>query len=236
MAAGALAPDLDSGGVAAWVRGRPVVVGLVAAVVLLASRSSLASGSGPSRSARRDDRRDPVADARRCGSAWTGAPATEAIIWDLRLPRVLTAMVIGAGLAVAGATFQGLLRNPLADPYVLGHRVGRGARGGDRGPDPGPDRARRVRPPARPRLRRRPAVRRRRLPARRFRWRRRADPPAAHRLRRRVRAGGAPDDGDVRLGRRPAPDLLVPARRTRRGVVGPPRRRGAADHRRLRRS
>jgi cobalamin transport system permease protein len=52
-------------------------------------------------------------------------PATsEAIVIDLRLPRVLTAMVVGSGLAVAGATFQGLLRNPLADPYVLGTASG----------------------------------------------------------------------------------------------------------------
>ena len=38
--------------------------------------------------------------------------------------RVLTSMVVGAGLAVAGTTFQGLLRNPLADPYVLGTASG----------------------------------------------------------------------------------------------------------------
>ena len=54
----------------------------------------------------------------------TIAPATDTIVWDLRLPRVLTAMTVGAGLAVAGATFQGLLRNPLADPYVLGTASG----------------------------------------------------------------------------------------------------------------
>jgi iron complex transport system permease protein len=54
----------------------------------------------------------------------TITPATEVIVWDLRLPRVLTAMLIGCGLAVAGATFQGLLRNPLADPYVLGTASG----------------------------------------------------------------------------------------------------------------
>jgi iron complex transport system permease protein len=54
----------------------------------------------------------------------TWSPATEAIVWDLRVPRVLTAMVVGTGLAVAGATFQGLLRNPLADPYVLGTASG----------------------------------------------------------------------------------------------------------------
>src|SRR5689334_8953079 len=48
----------------------------------------------------------------------TWSPASEAIVMDLRLPRVLTSMLVGLGLAVAGATFQGLLRNPLADPYV----------------------------------------------------------------------------------------------------------------------
>src|SRR5450759_3174361 len=54
----------------------------------------------------------------------TGPATAEAIVMDLRLPRVLTAMVVGTGLAVAGATFQGLLRNPLADPYVLGTASG----------------------------------------------------------------------------------------------------------------
>jgi cobalamin transport system permease protein len=55
-------------------------------------------------------------------TTWT--PTAETIVWDLRLPRVLEAMVVGIGLAVAGATFQGLLRNPLADPYVLGTASG----------------------------------------------------------------------------------------------------------------
>lgn len=56
------------------------------------------------------------------GRTWPAA--TETIVWELRLPRVLTAMTVGVGLAVAGATFQGLLRNPLADPYVLGTASG----------------------------------------------------------------------------------------------------------------
>jgi iron complex transport system permease protein len=56
------------------------------------------------------------------GVTWTAAQET--IVWDLRLPRVLTAMTVGVGLAVAGATFQGVLRNPLADPYVLGTASG----------------------------------------------------------------------------------------------------------------
>lgn len=42
------------------------------------------------------------------------------IVWNLRLPRVLMALVAGASLATAGASFQGLLRNPLVDPYLLG--------------------------------------------------------------------------------------------------------------------
>lgn len=54
----------------------------------------------------------------------TWAPSAETILVELRLPRVLTAMVVGVGLAVAGTTFQGLLRNPLADPYVLGTAAG----------------------------------------------------------------------------------------------------------------
>lgn len=56
----------------------------------------------------------------------TWSPAAETIVMDLRLPRVLTAMLVGSGLAVAGATFQALLRNPLADPYVLGTASGAG--------------------------------------------------------------------------------------------------------------
>ncbi|MCF1601971.1 FecCD family ABC transporter permease [Tetragenococcus halophilus] len=42
------------------------------------------------------------------------------IVYDIRLPRVILAGFVGASLAIAGAAFQGLLRNPLADPYILG--------------------------------------------------------------------------------------------------------------------
>lgn len=47
-------------------------------------------------------------------------PGTETIIWEIRLPRVLLAFGVGGALALSGAAFQGLLRNPLADPYTLG--------------------------------------------------------------------------------------------------------------------
>ncbi|WP_430289698.1 FecCD family ABC transporter permease [Sporosarcina gallistercoris] len=42
------------------------------------------------------------------------------ILWKIRLPRVILAGLVGASLAIAGAAFQGLLKNPLADPYTLG--------------------------------------------------------------------------------------------------------------------
>jgi iron complex transport system permease protein len=45
---------------------------------------------------------------------------TKAIIWNLRLPRVLLGVLVGASLALAGVSFQGLLRNPLADPFTIG--------------------------------------------------------------------------------------------------------------------
>ncbi|MGW9404866.1 putative F420-0 ABC transporter permease subunit [Arthrobacter sp. NPDC055585] len=48
------------------------------------------------------------------------SPLQEAIVRDLRLPRVLTAAAVGAGLALSGAVIQALTRNPLADPYLLG--------------------------------------------------------------------------------------------------------------------
>lgn len=42
------------------------------------------------------------------------------ILFDVRLPRILLALIVGAALSLAGACYQALLRNPLADPYVLG--------------------------------------------------------------------------------------------------------------------
>ncbi|MGE5675922.1 MAG: FecCD family ABC transporter permease [Mycobacterium leprae] len=44
----------------------------------------------------------------------------ETILWSIRLPRVLLGALVGMALSVAGGAFQGLFRNPLADPYVLG--------------------------------------------------------------------------------------------------------------------
>jgi len=56
------------------------------------------------------------------GRLWAGtlSPGERAILLDLRLPRVLAAAALGGLLSVAGVGFQAILRNPLADPYVLG--------------------------------------------------------------------------------------------------------------------
>jgi len=49
-----------------------------------------------------------------------------AIVWDIRMPRVLLGGLVGATLAVAGGAYQGVFRNPLADPYLLGVAAGAG--------------------------------------------------------------------------------------------------------------
>jgi iron complex transport system permease protein len=46
------------------------------------------------------------------------------VVFDVRLPRVLTAAVVGSGLSLSGVIFQGILLNPLADPYTLGISAG----------------------------------------------------------------------------------------------------------------
>jgi iron complex transport system permease protein len=49
-----------------------------------------------------------------------------AIVWELRLPRVVLGALVGGMLSLAGATYQGVFRNPLADPYLLGSGAGAG--------------------------------------------------------------------------------------------------------------
>ncbi|HBT17937.1 MAG TPA: iron ABC transporter [Firmicutes bacterium] len=51
-------------------------------------------------------------------------PLREKILFDLRLPRIILAALVGSALSVTGVIFQGLFRNPMADPYVLGTSSG----------------------------------------------------------------------------------------------------------------
>jgi iron complex transport system permease protein len=60
------------------------------------------------------------------GFARTWEESSETILWQLRLPRIVLAGIVGAALAMSGATYQGLFRNPLADPYLIGVASGAG--------------------------------------------------------------------------------------------------------------
>lgn len=56
----------------------------------------------------------------------TGSVRDQIIVWDIRMPRMLTGVLVGAALAVSGAVMQGLFRNPLADPGLVGVSAGAG--------------------------------------------------------------------------------------------------------------
>ncbi|ONI78053.1 ABC transporter permease [Actinosynnema sp. ALI-1.44] len=60
------------------------------------------------------------------GAKPAASAVDDRIVWHLRLPRVLLAAVVGAGLAAVGVALQATVRNPLADPYVLGVSAGAG--------------------------------------------------------------------------------------------------------------
>ena len=50
----------------------------------------------------------------------------EAILWQIRMPRVILGVLVGSMLSAAGSAYQGVFRNPLADPYLLGAGAGAG--------------------------------------------------------------------------------------------------------------
>jgi len=92
-------------------------MGVLAVVVLLASMAAAATFGAADIA---------VLDVARSALAHIGLaddPLTDlqdGIVWQLRMPRILTAAAVGAGLALSGAVMQAVTRNPLADPYLLG--------------------------------------------------------------------------------------------------------------------
>jgi iron complex transport system permease protein len=101
--------------------GRPLAIALAALVVALAVGVSV----GPA-----DLSLATVADALLVRLPWHPAlsvpPIDTAIVWQIRLPRVILGALVGAMLAGGGAAYQGVFRNPLADPYLLGVAAGAG--------------------------------------------------------------------------------------------------------------
>ena len=61
------------------------------------------------------------------GTSDPGLAGTDSIIWQIRFPRVVMGLLVGAGLAVVGVAVQAMVRNPIADPYVLGVESGAAA-------------------------------------------------------------------------------------------------------------
>jgi len=116
--AGAAAPSAPPRRAARSIRAWPVPLrlALLAAIALLAFVAAVRLGA-VSLSLR------TMLDA----LAGKGDPAAVTIVRELRLPRALQAGLAGAALAVSGATFQALLRNPLAEPYILGVSSGAAA-------------------------------------------------------------------------------------------------------------
>src|SRR5438034_5164215 len=60
------------------------------------------------------------------GASSSLSPTDNAILWEIRMPRVVLGALVGGMLALSGATYQGVFRNPLADPYLLGVAAGAG--------------------------------------------------------------------------------------------------------------
>ncbi|NEO30002.1 MAG: iron ABC transporter permease [Symploca sp. SIO3C6] len=55
-----------------------------------------------------------------------GSSINQTVVWDLRLPRIVAALMVGSALGLSGALLQGMLRNGLADPFILGISAGAG--------------------------------------------------------------------------------------------------------------
>jgi iron complex transport system permease protein len=56
----------------------------------------------------------------------TWSPTVESVVFDVRMPRLLAGILVGGGLSISGAAFQGLFRNPLVSPHILGVSAGAG--------------------------------------------------------------------------------------------------------------
>ncbi len=100
-----------------WIAGGALLMFASAIVALVSGPTNIDAWSVIVESANRLTPLSPESDL---------SATQRAIVWNLRLPRVVLGLVVGAALATAGATYQGVFRNPLADPYLLGVAAGGG--------------------------------------------------------------------------------------------------------------
>jgi iron complex transport system permease protein len=105
---------------------RPRLLWLAAAGAFLAGSAVLGVLVGPVHIGPGAILRAAVSHVPFSGVGSTLSQAEDAIVFELRLPRVVLGAVVGAMLAGCGAAFQGAFRNPLADPYLLGTAAGAG--------------------------------------------------------------------------------------------------------------
>lgn len=118
--------EAEAGAIPGWsadrARLRPILAGV--ALLAVASTLGLLFGSVPIPV----DQLFAIVAARLPGVevVQTWPTSFETIVWEIRLPRVVLAGVVGAVLAVAGVAYQGVFRNPLADPYLIGVAGGAG--------------------------------------------------------------------------------------------------------------
>lgn len=97
---------------------------LFGAVAVLIAVVLLALALGPTNVRLDDTVRILLHHAFGIGSMANVSTTADTIVWDVRLPRVLLAGIVGATLALTGAAYQGVFRNPLADPYLIGVATG----------------------------------------------------------------------------------------------------------------
>ncbi|MFE7263683.1 FecCD family ABC transporter permease [Streptomyces sp. NPDC057592] len=112
MSAGSARPGPKS-----VLRSTPVVIGALTVLLLAAAVAGLVLGPV----------RIPPGEVLSTVLGGERSGAFPTIVWEVRLPRVLLGAVVGAGLALSGAVLQALVRNPLADPFLLGASSGASA-------------------------------------------------------------------------------------------------------------
>lgn len=120
----AVAPGAEA--VAPVPRRHPARIPLAVSAVVLVAAMVVATAVGPVRISVADVVGTILAHLPLLHIHTSASPLNQAVVWQLRLPRVVLAALVGAMLAAGGTSYQGVLRNSLADPYLLGVAAGAG--------------------------------------------------------------------------------------------------------------